>query len=130
MLPWIEPGIGEVTQVSIVTTVLRDDFIEPNSVDPPGNPGDYDLNGIVEANDYTMWQDTLGQSVLDPYDGADGNGNLVIDLDDYQVWKQNYGNTFPGHGVGVAVPEPSNLVFVVWLAIFYLRIDLQLVVRQ
>jgi len=123
-------SIGEVTQVSIVTTVLRDDFIEPNSVDPPGNPGDYDLNGIVEANDYTMWQDTLGQSVLDPYDGADGNGNLVIDLDDYQVWKQNYGNTFPGYGAGVAVPEPSNLVFVVWLAIFYLRIDLQLVVRQ
>ena len=84
----------------------------------------------ILSNDYTMWQDTLGQSVLDPYDGADGNGNLVIDLDDYQVWKQNYGNTFPGHGVGVAVPEPSNLVFVVWLAIFYLRIDLQLVVRQ
>lgn len=117
-------SMGTVTQAETTNFFLRDNFLGP-----PDNPGDYDLNGIVEANDYTMWQDTLGQSVLDPYDGADANGNLVIDLDDYQIWKQNYGNTFPGHGAGVAVPEPSNLVFVVWLAIFYLRIDLQLVVR-
>jgi hypothetical protein len=124
-LPLDINSIGTVTQAETTNFFVRDDF-----VDPPDNPGDYDLNGIVEANDYTMWRDTLGQFEFLPYDGADGNGNAVIDTDDYQVWKQNYGNTFPGNGSGVSVPEPSSLVLAVLLIVFPLRVDLQRVALQ
>lgn len=51
--------------------------------------GDYNLNGLLDAADYTVWRDSLGQSVS-PYSGADGSGNGVIDQADYQVWKNGF----------------------------------------
>ncbi|QDU89862.1 Arylsulfatase precursor [Pirellulimonas nuda] len=50
-------------------------------------PGDYNLDGAVDAADYTVWRDTLGQKVP-PYTGADGNGDGVVDQADSEVWKQ------------------------------------------
>ena len=59
----------------------------PNFLD-----GDYNYNGIVDAADYALWRDTLGQTVT-AFWGADGNGNGMIDDLDYAVWKTHFGMT-------------------------------------
>jgi hypothetical protein len=73
-----------------------------------GVAGDYNHNGVVDAADYTVWRDSLGQSGGGL--AADGNGNGTVDAGDYTVWLTNFGN-HAGSGAGVsaiaAVPEPS-----------------------
>ncbi|MBB6429686.1 PEP-CTERM sorting domain-containing protein [Algisphaera agarilytica] len=67
--------------------------------------GDYNGNGVVDAADYTVWQDSFGDTVV-AGTGADGNENGVIDAADYTVWQDNFGNTASGSGATV-IPEPS-----------------------
>jgi Chlamydia polymorphic membrane protein (Chlamydia_PMP) repeat len=62
--------------------------------------GDYNHNDVVDAADYTVWRDTLGQHPT-IYAGADGNGSGTIDAADYGVWKLNFGHT-PDPGSGSA----------------------------
>jgi glucose/arabinose dehydrogenase len=73
--------------------------------------GDFNEDGIIDAADYTVWRDTLGQTVT-KWAGADGDGDGLVTLSDYSVWKQNYGLEIPdGAGSLASVPEPSC----VWL---------------
>lgn len=78
----------------------------------PGPTGDYNGDGIVDAADYTVWRDALGQ-VVTPNSGADGNGNGIVDVGDYDVWKANFGQAAGAGalvaGVNAAVPEPATL---------------------
>jgi hypothetical protein len=71
--------------------------------------GDYNGNGVVDAADYTVWRDTLGQ--MGTGLAADGNGNGTIDAGDYTVWQTNFGN-HAGSGAtsSLAVPEPTGLL--------------------
>jgi hypothetical protein len=75
-----------------------------------GVAGDYNGDGIVNAADYTVWRDHLGQSTTLPNDSTPG----TVTQADYDVWKANFGMTFPGSGAGSrgagAVPEPGSLV--------------------
>lgn len=75
--------------------------------------GDYNGNGTVDAADYTLWRDTLGDTVT-AGEGADGNGNGVIDTGDYDFWKTNFGNTSGSGSVG-AIPEPASVLLLVTL---------------
>ena len=59
---------------------------------PANLAGDYNLNGTVDAADYTLWRDTLG-AIVTPFSGADGSGNGVVDQADYDVWKAHFGQT-------------------------------------
>jgi T5SS/PEP-CTERM-associated repeat protein len=75
-------------------------------------PGDYNGDGTVDAADYTIWRDSLGQ--MGSGLAADGNGNGVVDQGDYNVWKMHFG----GHvGSGAAsnaeVPEPAAWLLLV-----------------
>lgn len=54
--------------------------------------GDYNQNGVVDAADYTVWRDSLGDSVP-AFTGADGDGNGIVDQQDYLVWRTNFGAT-------------------------------------
>ena len=73
-------------------------------------PGDYNRNGIVDAADYVVWRDTLGQSVPNG-SGADGDGSSKIDGPDYGVWRAHFGTSGSGSASAVnAAPEPSSLV--------------------
>lgn len=67
--------------------------------------GDYNDDGVVDAADYTVYQDSFG-STVDL--AADGDGSGQIDAADLVVWQNNYGAT--SAAVSVAVPEPSALL--------------------
>ena len=72
--------------------------------------GDYNGNGTVDAADYTLWRDTLGDSVT-PGEGADGDGDGTIGAGDYSVWETNFGMT--SSSSSNAVPEPSAAILAV-----------------
>jgi hypothetical protein len=79
--------------------------------------GDYNEDGTVDAADYTLWRDTLGQeptvgTQVRRGSGADGNRNGVIDAGDYDVWAAHFGETISGSGSGsiANVPEPTALL--------------------
>ena len=59
--------------------------------DAPELPGDYNLDGIVDASDFTVWRDQLGASTP-LFAGADGNGNGIVDQADYNVWRDHFGS--------------------------------------
>ncbi len=52
--------------------------------------GDYDINGVVDGNDYLVWKQAYGSNLLL---AADGNGDGIVDAADYLVWRNNVGNT-------------------------------------
>jgi hypothetical protein len=81
--------------------------------------GDYNKNEFVDAADYTVWRNTIGQT--GPNLPADGNGNQEIDSGDYDVWKTNFGQSLAGGASRtsiVPVPEPANWILAVvnWAA--------------
>lgn len=91
------------------------------SVDLPSLPmttGDYNGDLTVDAADYTVWRDTLGQNV-EPGSGADGEPDGTIDVADYNFWKQRFGSVVSGSAAAVSVPEPSvfSLVFCGFLGV-------------
>jgi hypothetical protein len=84
----------------------------------PSIPGDYNHDGSVDAGDYTIWRDQLGQSVA-VGSAADGSGNGIIDQDDFGVWVAHFGQTTPGAGAGsiasssvqaLSAPSPASTI--------------------
>ncbi|TWT86652.1 Alpha-amylase precursor [Pseudobythopirellula maris] len=71
------------------------------------SPGDYNLDGAVDAADFTVWRDSLNDT--GPALAADGDFDGDVDQDDYGVWVAAYGFTRePVGGVAVSVPEPGS----------------------
>jgi serralysin len=75
--------------------------------------GDYNLDGKVDAADYSVWRDSLGRvgSGL----AADGNGDGRIDANDYALWRTHFGTSASGSASivgGGSVPEPASGVLV------------------
>ncbi|MEM6855626.1 MAG: hypothetical protein AAF593_14560, partial [Planctomycetota bacterium] len=78
--------------------------------------GDYNLNGEVDAADYTVWADSFG-STTDL--AADGNGDGVVDAADYTIWADNFG---AGSATAPAVvPEPGMMGVVSCGLVYFLR---------
>jgi N-acyl-D-amino-acid deacylase len=80
--------------------------------------GDYNLNGVVDAQDYPVWRQKFGMSVR-AGTSADGNADGIVDARDYIVWRKNIGRTLPAAAVGLGppypVPEPVGVVYlIVW----------------
>lgn len=84
---------------------------------------DYNGNNVVDAADYVVWRNSLGQGATPPGSGADGSGNGIVDFDDYNFWKARFGNTVPGAGAGVslAIPEPSSMSLLIALMVISIR---------
>jgi T5SS/PEP-CTERM-associated repeat protein len=79
-------------------------------------PGDYNVDGIVDAGDYIVWRSAVGQSGSGL--AADGNGDGVVDSADYNYWRANFGIVVGGAssspiGVATSVPEPSTAVILI-----------------
>jgi hypothetical protein len=103
-------------------SVYLDKILFARVGDPPLLAGDYNGDGTVDAADYVVWRNTLGQ--MGAGLAADGNGNDEIDAGDYSVWRANFGRApsagwsagsgSAGYPLGasaetlsVAVPEPA-----------------------
>jgi PEP-CTERM motif len=90
--------------------------------------GDYNNNGVVDAADYVVYREHLGQTFALPNEDPSSSPGMVTSAD-YDYWKAHFGATAssgeqtsrfgtvvfaslgPGAGAASAVPEPSS----VWL---------------
>lgn len=72
------------------------DLVTPGA----GLLGDYNLDGTVNAADYTVWRDSLGQTGADL--PADGDNSGTVDTSDYMLWRNNFGASLP--------PAPAALL--------------------
>jgi hypothetical protein len=75
-------------------------------------PGDYNGDGTVNASDYTVWRNHLGQTYQLPNE-VDGITPGQVTPEDYSAWKTRFGDSAgAGGGAGAvasrAVPEPSS----------------------
>jgi sugar lactone lactonase YvrE len=68
-------------------------------------PGDFNVDGAVDAADYVVWRKGLGVTHFP---------------DDYNVWREHFGET-AGSSFNAAVPEPSGA----WLLLFALAVSLR-----
>ena len=83
--------------------------------------GDYNSDGVIDSADYTVWRDSLGQSVP-AGSGADGNANGMIDQADYMLWREHFGQSVTTTSPAVSpasssVPEPTAMVILAILCV-------------
>ena len=68
--------------------------------------GDYNLNTVVDAADYTIWRDTLGSTTDFRANGTNEGASLdIIDEADFEYWRARFGNA--GHADGAMSPTQS-----------------------
>lgn len=96
-------GVGNVSdeqarwiQLTVWEVLLED---SRSQVTAPAE-GDFDGNGVIDLEDYTLWQETFGSTerLL-----ADANGSGVVDAADYTIWRDRYEEVV----APLSVPEPS-----------------------
>jgi hypothetical protein len=82
----------------------------------PGT-GDFNGDGAVDAADFSVWRDSLGQIGTGLAADADHNG--TIETEDYNLWKQLFGSQYAATGSGsiAGVPEPSSGIIVAMAAV-------------
>lgn len=107
-----------VTLDSIQFTGSGDALIYLDSVahNPLGSlapvlPGDFNGDGVVDARDYTVWRDNLGEGDEASLNGA-GDSMNGVDVGDYLVWK----NSITGSSASLAsapIPEPSAFSLII-----------------
>ena len=113
------PLSGNITGAGFVATFSQYGTINFNflEIGVPPIPGDVNLDGDVDLQDFETIRTNFSLAVNDREDG-DVTGDGVVDLDDFGQWKDNY--PFPGGGGGGlassifgTVPEPSGIVLIV-----------------
>ena len=84
--------LDAVTPIDAGARVFRVRYVNPL-------PGDYDINGVVDEDDYLVWRANFGSHSLL---ASDGNHNGIVDAADYTVWRDNLGASLLGSGAGSA----------------------------
>jgi hypothetical protein len=71
----------------------------------PAIPGDYNEDGFLNAADYTVWRDHLGQAFSLPNEGPDTTPGEVTS-EDFDFWKTQF--LAGGGASALGVPEPGT----------------------
>lgn len=97
---------ADQTRLSLLNPPIYDLYEEATAV-----VGDYNGNGTVGPEDYTVWANTYGSSVT-AGSGADGNGDGLVNAADYTVWRDA-----DAASLATAVPEPTAIaaIAMAWL---------------
>jgi autotransporter-associated beta strand protein len=109
--------------------VLYEDTSVALQVVPTQLPGDYNDDLVVNAADYTVWRNSVGQT--GPNLPADGTGPAgvpdgVVNRLDFFFWKQHYGETvgtgsLSPIGGSAPVPEPTATILLAPVVLCGLR---------
>jgi hypothetical protein len=81
----------------------------------PAIPGDYNVNGVVDAADYIVWRKNQGSTHVLPNDPTGG----TIGAAQFDQWRVHFGQTAAsgsGAVANAAVPEPATLVLLIFAA--------------
>lgn len=89
--------VNENEQLVPVSVLFEGDFL----------PGDYDANGMVTDDDFTLWRQQYGSTGVNL--DADGNLDGVVDAADYTVWRSELDGSTAA-SLAVSVPEPTTLL--------------------
>ena len=86
-------------------------------IDEAALPGDFNGDGAVDAADYTVWRDHLGEVDSMLAFGSTQDGSGLVDAADYQTWVTNFGSHSstadgPAGLRSLTVPEPAGLILV------------------
>jgi hypothetical protein len=114
-LPPLAAGLEWALEPGNVTTFLA-------VVEAAALAGDYNDDGVVDAADYTVWRDKLGQMTSLPNE-TDSLG--VVDQADYDAWSANFGAPAGSGSAAVSpsrgVPEPAAVVLVLTALLWFIR---------
>jgi hypothetical protein len=79
--------------------------------------GDYNANGVVDAADYIVWRNHLGdQAGAIPNDPT----GVMIGTSQYNIWKANFGSSAAASSA-VIVPEPTAAILILVGSVTALR---------
>lgn len=73
--------------------------------------GDFNGDGVVDAADYSVWRDNLGETEDGSVLSGNGNGGLV-DATDYALWRSSFGNPALASSSATQAPEPTSILLV------------------
>ena len=73
------------------------------------NNADFDGSGLVDGNDFLLWQRGFGSAGQTDNSMGDADGNGIVDDADLAVWEAQYGSPPPPLvSAASAVPEPAS----------------------
>ncbi|HMO84200.1 MAG TPA: dockerin type I domain-containing protein, partial [Lacipirellulaceae bacterium] len=78
----------------------------------PATNADFNGDGLVDGQDFLIWQRGLGLAGQTSNANGDANGDMVVDAADLLVWQAAYGGP-PATAAAAAVPEPQALALAV-----------------
>lgn len=99
------PGYSDSVSLAATGTAYFDNFAVRQLI----SSGDFNGDGAVDASDYVVWRNSLGNTGLGQ--AADANFDGVVNHLDYLVWKADYTATNAG-GLALSpsqVPEPATM---------------------
>ena len=107
-------GTSEQLSTSQINTARSSSFARAIALQMAG---DYNRDGRIDASDFTIWRNTLGQVGIGL--AADGNNNGRIDTGDYTIWRSSYGTAASAAGASgsFGVPEPAGTAFAIGIMV-------------
>jgi hypothetical protein len=96
---------------------IEGNFLKLNVV--PGLAGDYNRDNVVDAADFIVWRESVGQTGDDL--AADGNSDGVVNDADFNFWRSRLGDGASAVGSATTVPEPTTAALLMLVSLAALK---------